>query len=102
MCVNRKCTQHTHVYNAYTQRHLKARVDELLSLQDRTKRLRDAPDAGINTEYLKACILRYMTSRDPKDKSRLSNVIIAILKLTERERAEVESVLAYDKQHYIG
>ena len=73
-----------------------------MAFLDRTKRLHDGPDSAVNTEYLKACVYGYMVSDDPKDKIRLANVISTILKLTLREKAEVDRSLARDSSSSRG
>lgn len=83
-------------------RSLQTRVEELTAILDRTRKLRDDPDSQVNTEYLKNCIYKYMICTDPKDKLRLSNVVCAVLKLTDQEKTEVKEVLDRESSNLIG
>ena len=74
-------------------RSLQVRAEELTAILDRNRQLRDDPDSQVNTEYLKNCIFKYMITTDPIDKLRLSNVVCAVLKLTDKEKAAVKEVL---------
>ena len=69
---------------------LKNRVEELLAFLDRTKQLREGPDSAMNMEYLKNCMLKFMSSSDLSEKRRLYPVIATILKLTAQEMRSIE------------
>lgn len=69
---------------------LKNRVEELLAFLDRTKQLHEGPNSATNMEYLKNCILKFMSSSDLSEKRRLYPVIATILKLTSQEMKNVE------------
>lgn len=57
---------------------------------ERTKQLHEGPDSAINVEYLKNCMLKFMSSSDLSERRRLYPVIATILKLTSQETKAIE------------
>lgn len=72
---------------------LKNKVEELMAFLERTKRLHEGPDSAINMEYLKNCVLRFMSSKKISEKKRLYPVISTIFKFTEKEIHDIEDSL---------
>jgi len=79
-------------YERDEKRVLKDRVAELVAYLDRAK-TREGADAATNMEYLKTCVLRFMSSTEAADRRRLYPVIAALLKLTPQEVGTVEAAL---------
>ena len=69
---------------------LSAQREELICFIDRNKQA-SGEASGVNMEYLKNCIIRYMSTIELSEKKRLFPVIATILKLTTAERADIES-----------
>jgi hypothetical protein len=78
---------------------LEHRIEELLAYLERTNKLHDGPDASVNMEYLKNCIYKYMTSVELSEKKRLYPVIATILKLTNKEKDDIENLLDTQTTH---
>jgi hypothetical protein len=78
-----------------------AKLDQLTAFLDRSKQLKDGPEAAINIEYLKNCVFKFMSSARRSDRMRLYPVIATILKLTPAEKQEIEAALRA-QQSYVS